>query len=636
MNVFYEEDNALKVGAVLADNNATLQVEAPHGKRSKIKSAAVLFRFEQPGIADFMARAQHVADTIELDFLWECSSADEFSYDALAIEYYGHPPTPVEAAGVLLKLHGSPMYFYKRGRGRYKAAPPDALKAALASVERKKQQTLAKDAYIAQLTAGRLPPEFGAHLSMLLYRPDRNSLEWKALDEASTALKLSPVRLLERCGGIPSPHDYHLNRFMLEHFPRGSGFDVDLATSCPDELPVADCAAFSIDDASTTEIDDAFSVTPLANGNVRIGIHIAAPGLGIAADTPVDRAARERLSTVYFPSGKITMLPASAIDCYSLTAGRACPALSLYTELTDANEVVQVQTCIERVPIVDNLRHDALDPVLNELVLANGRVDHPHGDALKRLWVWAAHLERLRRGDAPETEQRPEYNFRVENDRVQITARARGTPVDRLVAELMIHVNTTWGQTLAQTQTGAIYRVQTGGKVRMSTVPSAHIGLRVEQYAWSSSPLRRYVDLVNQRQIISTVREQTPGYENGGETLLAILREFESAYEAYGEFQRTMERYWTLRWLLQEAVTSVRATVLRENLCRFDHLPLVVRVPSLPALASGSRVLLDLSEIDLLELTLHCEYRHVLDPADPQAQPAEAEAPAVVTAACNG
>src|SRR5687768_3719489 len=181
MNVFYEEEGALKVGAVLADNNTSLQVEAPHGKRSKVKSASVLFRFEQPGIADFMARAQAAADELDLDFLWECSSGDEFGYEDLAREYYGRAPSSVEAAGVLLRLHGAPMYFYKRARGRYKAAPEDALRAALASVERKKQQAIAREAYVAQLTAGRLPPEFLPVLDTLLYRPDRNSNEWKAL-----------------------------------------------------------------------------------------------------------------------------------------------------------------------------------------------------------------------------------------------------------------------------------------------------------------------------------------------------------------------------------------------------------------------------------------------------------------------
>jgi exoribonuclease-2 len=69
-----------------------------------------------------------------------------------------------------------------------------------------------------------------------------------------------------------------------------------------------------------------------------------------------------------------------------------------------------------------------------------------------------------------------------------------------------------------------------------------------------------------------------------------------------------MERYWCLRWLVQEGTETVPATVLRESLARFDDLPLVARVPSLPALDSGSRVELAISRIDLLELTFHCEF----------------------------
>ncbi|MGZ5090668.1 MAG: ribonuclease catalytic domain-containing protein [Burkholderiales bacterium] len=636
MNVFYEEEGTLKVGAILADNGASLQVEAPHGKRSKIKAAAVLFRFEQPALSELMREAQRAADDLDLGFLWECSSADEFEYDALSREYYGRVPTAIEAAGILLKLHSAPMYFYKRGRGRYKAAPGEALKAALASVERKKQQALAKDAYLAQILAGTLPAEFGPMLQSLLYRPDKNTLEWKALEEASASLRLTAVRVIERCGGIPSTCDFHLNRFLLEHFPHGPDFGPTPVADVGTELPVADCLAFSIDDASTTEIDDAFSVTPLANGNVRIGIHIAAPALGVPVQSSLDTVARERLSTVYFPGGKITMLQPEAIDRYTLTAGRECPALSLYSELTPSDEVIARDTRIERVSIVENLRHDTLEPLFNKTTLDHGRVDHPYGAELKRLWQWATRLERERLGDVPEGEQRPEYNFRVENDRVEITPRTRGTPIDKMVSELMIYVNSTWAQRLAETQTAAIYRAQSGGKVRMSTVPAGHAGLRVKQYAWASSPLRRYVDLVNQRQLIALAREEEPTYSPGDESLPAIMREFESAYEAYGEFQRGMERYWCLRWLLQENVSTIEAMVLRDNLCRFDELPLVMRVASLPALASGTRVVLDVSDIDLFELTLHCEFRRVLDKAEGVAENTVDGNDAVIPTACNG
>jgi exoribonuclease-2 len=157
----------------------------------------------------------------------------------------------------------------------------------------------------------------------------------------------------------------------------------------------------------------------------------------------------------------------------------------------------------------------------------------------------------------------------------------------------------------------------------MSTVPAAHAGLGVEQYAWSSSPLRRYVDLVNQRQLLALTRGEAPVYGASDERLLAIMREFESAYDAYAEFQRSMERYWCLRWLLQENVETVSATVLRENLCRFDELPLVARVASLPPFRPGERVVLDLSGIDLLDLTVHCEFASRLE-TSPEREASEA------------
>ncbi|MNC87718.1 hypothetical protein D3C83_34660 [compost metagenome] len=95
---------------------------------------------------------------------------------------------------------------------------------------------------------------------------------------------------------------------------------------------------------------------------------------------------------------------------------------------------------------------------------------------------------------------------------------------------------------------------------------------------------------------------------------MAAMRDFEIAHDAYAEFQRQMERYWCLRWLLQENVRTATATVIRESLARFDELPLVARVPSLPVLAPGTRVELELSDVDLLELGLRCEFRGQLVP----------------------
>ena len=614
MNVFYEESGEFKVGLVLADNDTSLQVEAPHGKRSKIKATAVLLRFEAPAQSGFMAAAEAEAATIELDFLWQCSGEAEFAYDTLARDYYGHAPGTVESAAVLLRLHGAPMYFYKKGRGRYRAAPQDALQAALASVERKRLQAEARAAYVKDLAADRLPDAFRPLLDTLLYKPDRNSIEWKALEEASGAAKILPVRLLERCGALPDIHAYHLNRFLAEHFPGGANCAADPAAAVPEDLPLAETQAYSIDDAATTEIDDAFSLQALPGGLHRLGVHIAAPALGIVPDSPLEAIARERLSTVYFPGGKITMLPEATVDAYTLAARCRCPALSIYFDIADDFSIVAHESRVERIMIADNLRHDTLEPVFNTESVARGTVAHPQGDILAWLWQFSGSRRVARKGDAPVPEDRPEFVFRVTDGRVSITRRARGTPIDRVIAELMILANSTWGGDLHAAGMPALFRVQSGGKVRMSTSGGAHDGLGVAHYVWATSPLRRYADLVNQRQLLAWMGGDRAGHANSNVELLAAMRDFELAYDAYAEHQRTMERYWSLHWLLQERTPTVTGTVLRDNLVRLDDLPVVQRVPSLPHVAPGTVVELAVGAVDLLELGVTLDFKTVRAP----------------------
>ena len=607
MNVFYEEDGEFKVGTVLAEQPASLQVEAPHGKRSKVKAANVLLRFEAPAAGDLMAAAGRAAEAIDVDFLWQCCGEGEFGYESLGRDYFGHAPGPVEAAGLLIRLHGAPMYFYKRGKGRYKAAPEDALRAALASAEKKRQQAALKEEWVGKLAAGVLPDALRGKLDELLYKPDRASLEWKAFEAACEQLRLTPAKLAARCGALADPHDYHLGRFLFEHFPRGTAFPEMDPVAAPGDLPVAAVRAFSIDDAATTEIDDALSVTALADGGWEVGVHIAAPALGVAAGSALEAVARERLSTVYFPGRKITMLPETAIAGFSLDAGAARPAVSCYLRLNAALGLESTRTAVEAVPIAANLTLEELDAVFDAGAAEAGTVNHAFGTELALLWRLARSLE-AKRGKSDTGPERTDYTFRVTGDRVEIVPRQRGTPSDKVVSEMMIFVNREWGERLDAADIAAVYRNQSQGAVRMSTAPSGHSGLGVEHYIWASSPLRRYVDLVNQRQIIAWARGEEPPHRANSEALLAAMRDFEVTYDAYAEFQRQMERYWCLKWLLQEAVSEVEGAVIRENLVRLARLPVVARVPSVPDLPAGARVRLAVSSVDLVELAVHFEF----------------------------
>ncbi len=610
MNVLYEDNGTFRVGTVLAEHDASLQVEAPHGKRSKVKSAHVLLRFGEPGIADFLERAERSAGEIDLDFLWEACGAAEFGFAELAAEYHGRAPAPVEAAGILLKLHSAPVYFHRKGKGRFKAAPAETLKAALAGLERKRREADQIAAWVAALERGEMPEPLRAILPQLLYRPDRNRSETKAFEQACAALGVSPARLAERCGALGSSHDYHLGRFLFEQYPRGAGFPEVPLPEEPGDLPLAEVAAFSLDDATTTEIDDAFSVTRRGDGTVRVGVHIAAPALGFAPGSGLDAIARERLSTAYMPGTKVTMLPPAVIDRFSLAEGASRPAVSLYLDVDPATLVVRgEETRLERVPIAANLRHQEVD-ALNE-TLAEGHADPSirFAGELEFLHRLAVVLE-AGRGKSGGQAERTEYSFHVEDDRVTIAERKRGAPLDKLVAELMILVNRSWGRLLDEHGAGAIYRAQApDGKVRMTTVAAEHQGLGVSHYAWASSPLRRYVDLVNQWQLVAVLRGAPPPFAPRGEALLGAMRDFEATYAAYDEFQRQMEHYWCLRWLVQEGIEVAAAEVVRDNLVRIAGAPLYVRVPSLPDLPPGTPVEVEVAAVDLIDTHLRCVYK---------------------------
>ena len=628
MNVLFEEDGAFRAGVVLADNVSSLQVTLPTGRRVKVKAAHVLLRFETPAATVLLAEAEAAAQAIEVDFLWEVAPTAEFGFAELAAEYFGQNPTPAQTAAVLLRLHSAPMYFHRKGRGRYFKAPPEILQAALAGMEKKRLQAEAITRMAAELVAGHLPDEFKSQLPQWLYAADRNRPEAKALAEAAAQSGKSEAQLLLSCGAVASAHDYHLGRFLHECFREGTGFAPHVpAVPAADDLPRMSVRAFSIDDAATTEIDDAFSVTPRAAGGWRIGVHIAAPGLGFAVDSDLGQIARRRLSTVYMPGQKITMLPEAVVDQFTLAAGRSAPAISLYLEVAADLRLLSHSTQLDRITIADNLRHHDIEPLFNATTLSAPLADFPYRDELTVLWEFSQVLAAGRgQQDKPDSGGRKDYNFVVDWDasidkdvdgpgRVSITERPRGSPLDTLVAELMILANATWGAALRDAGIPALYRVQTGGKVRMSTVAAAHEGLGVDCYAWSSSPLRRYADLVNQWQLIAWLRNEPPSFAPQSTELFAALRDFELTYAAYAEFQRHMERYWCLRYLAQTNTRTLEAVVIKESLVRVMDLPLVLRVASLPDLMlapRGARVRVAVEGIDLLSTEIRVRFVEVL------------------------
>ena len=649
MFLLFDEAGKFMAGRVMSETDASAQVELDSGKRVKVKAANMLIKFEKPSPAEFMATAQAASQNIELEMAWEFAPDEEFGFADLARDYFSDQAPLSEQAAMLFRLFESPHYFRRAGKGRFRKASADVIAQALAAIEKKKLVALQITQWATELGAGQCPEPVREQLYKILFKPDKNAPEYKAVVEAARATHTAPLELLQKSGAIASPYLFHWKRFLLENFPKGTGFPAIAAPAIADELPLAPVQAFSIDDSQTTEIDDALSVQGLGSGTVIVGIHIAAPGLAVQPGSPVDGLGRARLSTVYMPGYKVTMLPDDVVQTYTLQEGRDCPSVSLYVMLDEATlEIKSSETRLERVPIAHNLRHDQLDAVVTEQWLTDTAFEHQNDsqpasalrEQLSFLYRLAKDLKAKRevvRGK-PETFNRPDYNFRLVREagaqgtepqgqeEVQISIRQRGAPLDLIVAEAMILANSTWGSWMAELGVPGIYRSQAslapGVKVRMGTKALPHAGIGVKSYAWSTSPLRRYTDLVNQWQIIACARHGKTAalvapFKPKDAELFAIISAFDTAYSAYNGYQGAMERFWTLRYVQQHGITELVASVFKENMVRADDIPLVLPVMGAQGLPRNAKVRVKLGEMDLITLDVHGTVVERLDaPAD--------------------
>ena len=641
MNLLYEEGGDIKIATVQSATGTgdaeSWQATSLSGKKIKLKAKEVWLRFEKPEAQAVMDEAQTLSKEIDLQLLWDCAPDEEFGLVDVSHEYFGDQASIPQQASLAIALQGAPVFFRRKGRGRFQRAPLEQLQAGLAALERKQKELEQQSLWQQDLVAGVFPEALKASAKQLLFSPDKNSSAYKALNAACTETGESPAQLMIRCGAIDSPLAYHQGMFLKAHFPNGSahnpnvGVDQDVYDAAIAELPLAEVRAFSIDDSGTTEIDDALSVTELPEGGHRIGIHIAAPGLALARDDALDEVARSRMSTVYFPGDKITMLPDAVIQKFSLDEGGSRPALSVYVDI-DADGIVNretIQMRAEMVPIAANLRLENIEHLVSDETLSDASVEYPYKKELAILWRAAKHLHAGRQEKRVANGLRAEqlglmdpnalardFHFQIKNndgvERVEIAPRQRGSILDTIVAEWMIFCNSASGQLLADHGLPGLFRTQKGWgpmRTRMQTTPGPHEGLGLDYYAWSTSPLRRYSDLVNQWQLLALAKhgvtaKMVAPFPPRDAVLMGIAADFESSYQAYGEYQDRLEKYWCLRWIAQdEASKDVYVRHLKEGMSRVEPIPLHLPIPEMASHPRMTRAHVKVSDVDLLQLS---------------------------------
>lgn len=641
MNLLYEEGGDIKIATVQSASGSgdteSWQATSLSGKKIKLKAKEVWLRFEKPEAQAVMDEANTLSKEIDLQLLWDCAPDEEFGLVDVSLEYFGAQATIPQQVSLAIALQGAPVFFRRKGRGRFQRAPLEQLQAGLAALERKQKEIEQQTVWQKELVMGACPEALKSSAKQLLFSPDKNTSAYKALIAACTETGESPAQLMIRCGAIDSPLAYHQGLFLKSHFPSGAahneglGVDPTAYAAAIAELPIAEVQAFSIDDSGTTEIDDALSVTDLAGGGHRIGIHIAAPGLAISKDDPLDQVARSRMSTVYFPGDKITMLPDSVIELFSLDAGASRPALSIYVEI-DAEGVLDRDSLLmraEMVPIAANLRLEDIEHQVSDESLADEAASYPYRKELGVLWKAAKYLHAGRQEKRIANGLRAEqlglidpnalardFHFQIQDldgsVRVEIVPRQRGSILDTIVAEWMIFCNSASGQLLADHGLPGLFRTQKGWgplRTRMQTTPGPHEGLGLDYYAWCTSPLRRYSDLVNQWQLIALAKhgvtaKMVAPFPPRDATLMGIAADFEACYQTYGEYQDRLEKYWCLQWISQDGGSkNVYVRHLKEGMSRLELIPLHLPIPELASQPRMTRAEVVVADIDLLQLS---------------------------------
>ena len=661
MNLLYEEGGDIKIAAVQSATGTgdaeSWQATSLSGKKIKLKAKEVWLRFEKPEAQAAMDEALVLSKDIDLQLLWDCAPEEEFGLVDVSLEYFGSQATISQQVALAIALQDAPVFFRRKGRGRFQRAPLEQLQAGLAALERKQKELEQQSVWQQDLVAGIFPDSLKSSAKQLLFSPDKNSSAYKALIAACTETGESPAQLMIRCAAIESPLAYHQGMFLKAHFPNGAAHHVNIGVdqaaydAAIAELPLAEVNAFSIDDSGTTEIDDALSVTELVEGGHRIGIHIAAPGLAISKDDPLDQVARNRMSTVYFPGNKITMLPDSVIEQFSLDAGAPRPALSIYVDL-DADGIVNQDTLqmrAEMVPMTANLRLEDVEHLVSEESLVDEGVSYPYRKELAILWRAAKLLHAGRQEKRIANGLRAEqlgvidpnalardFHFQIQDvdgvQRVEIIPRQRGSILDTIVAEWMIFCNSASGQLLADHGLPGLFRTQKGWgplRTRMQTTPGPHEGLGLDYYAWCTSPLRRYSDLVNQWQLIAlakhgvTAKMMAP-FPPRDATLMGIAADFESCYQAYGEFQDRLEKYWCLRWIAQDGDSkNVYVRHLKEGMSRVELVPLHLPIPELASHPRMTRAEVAVADVDLLQLSAAVRVLEIEAKSEPEVKTVE-------------
>jgi len=545
------------------------------------------------------ARRQNLMGRISVEELWDLLHTEDEGFDCrdLAEICFSEEVTSDHTSAVFRALLADSIHFKLKG-GLFYANSPKKLEQIRLQHERQaqKEKELAEGSrWLEGVWKGEAvaePENRERYLRMLtdfcLFGAEASDYQQikKILAMAEVPVPQGIFPLLVKLGVWTEDENLYLHRFGIqENFPAEV---LDSANQIMEDLgsdggewrddtreDLSSLPIFTIDGPMTRDYDDAISVRPAESG-VEVGIHIADAAAFVFPDTMLDQEALERINSLYLPDTRIPMLPTLlSEDICSLKQGEKRLATSLLVRFDQNDQLQDYRFVLSRIRVQRQLTYSEA----NELVTVE--------EDLGRLYRLCTRLRRRRIKQGALLLPLPELRVWINNNNeIQISTVDRETPAQLMVSELMILANGLAAQALADNGVPAIYRSQGKpqeivvgegtddlflnylqrrylSRAELSIEPKPHSGLGMNAYTTWTSPIRRYMDLVIQRQLKSMVQDKPPIYTP--EDLDPIISRITIGQSRTLQIKKEWTRYWVLKYFERQQIKFVDALVLNQG-----------------------------------------------------------------------